>query len=804
MAQVMNYHKWPQAATAEIPAYTSSPYGLNLPALPATTFDWANMKDSYSGSYTDAEAEAIATLMQYCGWSVEMEYGPASGTSIIEVVEALKTYFDYDATTQIAVRSCYTADQWADLIYHELAHGRPVFYMGQSSSSGHAFVCDGYKNESEMDFFHINWGWGGVSDDYFVLSALDPDHQGIGGSSSTDGFSYDQVAAIGIQRAGGGGTVAEITPHNINLTANSITLDRTPIRLGESVNVTINVTNNSADDFDGTIYLGKKDVGLLQPCNVVIPSGETRDCELTFTPGDAGRYDFIFYFPGNDGFNYSYNVALATLDVIYAPSPTNLIVTDITPSSVGISWTSLADVSSFEFRYRPAGRDATVFFDDFESGLDKWTIYTEGEAPNSNGWIIVDQEEFKVDAHSGTKTAASYSWYDGTSYQADNWLVTPQLYLGGSLSFWVRTNGKYPDKYEVLLSTTGNGVDDFTTTLQSKTTGPSDWTKVTIDLSAYEGQLGYIAIHHKDNDENYLLIDDFGIIATPIAGGEWASTSTTETSISVTGLTPNTLYEYQVIADYGLLDSKVLYPSYFVTPPYTDVMLSDDATDNSATVAANVGQEAIVTLSGRTLVKDGNWNTLCLPFDLILSGSPLDGDGVVVKTLTDATVSGTTITLTFGEAVTTLQAGVPYIIKWDGGADLTGSDLVFPGVTVKSSDEAARTISKAGGQVKFIGYYDAKPITAANDDIYYLTAGNTLKRTGKNRMLKACRAFFQFSEAASVKNFVLDFGDGTDSIGEVQESSSMAQGPLYNLAGQRLSQPQRGINIQNGKKIVVK
>ena len=84
----------------------------------------------------------------------------------------------------MVVRSLYTYNEWIELIYNELKQHRPVVYGGQSSGGGHEFVCDGYQGE---DYFHINWGWGGMSDNYFKLSALDSDHQGIGGSSSTDG-----------------------------------------------------------------------------------------------------------------------------------------------------------------------------------------------------------------------------------------------------------------------------------------------------------------------------------------------------------------------------------------------------------------------------------------------------------------------------------------------------------------------------------------------------------------------------------------------------------------------------------------
>jgi hypothetical protein len=75
-----------------------------------------------------------------------------------------------------------------------------------------------------------------------------------------------------------------------------------------------------------------------------------------------------------------------------------------------------------------------------------------------------------------------------------------------------------------------------------------------------------------------------------------------------------------------------------------------------------------------TLYKDDKWNTICLPFDLVLEGSPLAG--ATARALTAASISGTTLNLTFGDAVTTLRAGVPYMIKWASGDNIV--NIVSP------------------------------------------------------------------------------------------------------------------------------
>lgn len=253
------------------------------------------------------------------------------------------------------------------------------------------------------------------------------------------------------------------------------------------------------------------------------------------------------------------------------------------------------------------------------------------------------------------------------------------------------------------------------------------------------------------------------------------------------------------------------YAGFDLTVAQINVCLAD-AAKNSTVIGNNNNRTGRnVLLADRTLYKDGEWNTICLPFNVSLSDSPLAG--ATAKTLTSATMTGTTVSLTFGDAVTTLQAGVPYIIKWAKAegydqADPATRDIVnplFTGVTVVSSTEAQRTIEKADGHVKFIGYYDPMTIdTPANDDIYYMTAGNTLKHTGKQRTLKACRAYFQFSEAAQqARSFMLNFGDETTGIAEIRKVSDNS---WYTLDGVKLDkQPsKKGLYISNGRKIVIK
>ena len=206
IAQVMNYHKWPKTTTRVIPSYTFTysnggyDYGTaTTEELPVASFDWNHMRNSYTGAEDEASIHAVAQLMQYAGYAVKMQYGRnSSGAYTDDIPVAFTRYFGYDSTSlHIAYRNDYSQTDWDNLIYGELESGRPVVYNGTAGSGGgHSFVCDGFEMG---DFFHINWGWGGMGNGYFQLSVLNPNASGIGGAGVGEGYNMKQNAIVGIK-----------------------------------------------------------------------------------------------------------------------------------------------------------------------------------------------------------------------------------------------------------------------------------------------------------------------------------------------------------------------------------------------------------------------------------------------------------------------------------------------------------------------------------------------------------------------------------------------------------------------------
>ena len=805
MAQVMKYHEWPKNKQTEaIPGYKTSSYELVLDGLSATTFDWEHMEDTYSGSKTDAAKTAVATLMQYCGWSVKMDYGPSSGSNTVNVATALKTYFDYKSTTTYVSRSYYTYANWIDLIYYELAHNRPVVYGGESSGGGHEFVCDGYKYENETDYFHINWGWGGQSDEYFVLSSLNPYSQGIGGSSSNDGFHYGQDAVIGIQPSTRTGDMAEmsnIEPNDVNLTANSMTLSKNPIVLGETVNITLSVKNHSEKDYDGDIYVGRKlESGyyLLQGDVFTIPKGQSQDCLLSsFKPSETGTYDLVFFYPGNDGLYYTDGTVLATLSVVgslddICPIPTDLAAT-LSGNSATISWTGTA--SSYDVRYTE-GINCSPYWLKYDNDT---YIKNYGSSTEATWTWGVMYPASQITGNQLTKVAI----YENNLNSGD---ITVNIYSGGNNApgDLIRTETVTPSRsgfHKVTLSSplTIDPEKNLWITLTETAQYPL------VCCESTEANNQWIK-----NGDNWVTFgaSNFGwmirgYIETNVS---WTEASTDNTSYELTGLTSNKNYVVQVRGYY----SEASNYSDWATLSFTTnspISLSE-SNDNSTILTNNNGQNCNITLSGRTLYKDGYWNTLCLPFNMTAAQVTAQLAPSALMTLSSSSFANGTLTLDFVNA-TTIEAGKPYIIKWDSGTNLT--DPTLTGVTLNNTSANVAT-----DYATFTGCFSPVTLSANDKSVLYLGADNNLYYPGTAMTINACRAYFVLPNSINAGNaisqtrtIVMNYGnDGTTSIISInnQMEEKEANELWFDLSGRRLSgkPTTKGLYINNGIKVVIK
>ncbi len=192
MAQAMYVFKWPIQSTGSA-TWNNSTVSFNR------KYDWDNMLLNYSNGYTTAQGTAVAELMVDCGKSVDMDYGTNGSGAVTDVVPvAMYNNFNYDKSISYSQSNMYSDTAWKEMMYYQLSQGWPIIYGGfaDDNSGGHQFICDGYRSGG---YFHINWGWSGMSDGYFLLNALDPYAQGAGGSSGA-GFNTYTDAVYNIHK----------------------------------------------------------------------------------------------------------------------------------------------------------------------------------------------------------------------------------------------------------------------------------------------------------------------------------------------------------------------------------------------------------------------------------------------------------------------------------------------------------------------------------------------------------------------------------------------------------------------------
>ncbi|MDR1791877.1 MAG: thiol protease/hemagglutinin PrtT [Bacteroidales bacterium] len=311
MAQVMKYWNYPTQGTG-YHSYNHSTYGTLSANFASTTYNWSSMPNQLTSSSSSTQKTAVATLMYHCGVSVDMDYNTAanggSGAYVIistahpqdNTEYALKTYFGYKNTLQGKTRSSYTDANWKTLLKTELNAGRPIIYAGFGTAGGHCFVCDGYN---ESDYFHFNWGWGGSSDGYFQINALNPGSLGTGGGAG--GFNSGQQAIIGVEPASGGG--------NNNTTDIRLYSAITPTTLNVPFYSSFSITA-SIGNFGSTAFSGSFAAAIFDQNNTFIDFVETKSVSLsssyynTYTFSNSGTpalvpgtYTIVLFYKTSSG-----------------------------------------------------------------------------------------------------------------------------------------------------------------------------------------------------------------------------------------------------------------------------------------------------------------------------------------------------------------------------------------------------------------------------------------------------------------------------------------------------------------------
>ena len=282
-AIVMKHHGYPAKGTGSH-SYTWN--GQTLTANFGHDYDWANMPAKYDGT-NDAAFDGVARLMADLGVAVEMQYDKdGSGAYIGNLVTALQKYYGYSKLSHLMAIEDVGAEAWNGRLREEIDANRPVLYAASDPArGGHAFVIDGYKDES----FSVNWGWGGYCNGFYQIGALNPESNG---KPEGDKYNVGQSAVFGMEpsdgteKISGMGFMTNVGRFHI------LNMNITDVKKGQKVGIFCAPIGNTGDQ----PFTGEVDVALMNA------KGEMRKI-VTSSPLTVDDLDPGYYY-SSPSFNF--------------------------------------------------------------------------------------------------------------------------------------------------------------------------------------------------------------------------------------------------------------------------------------------------------------------------------------------------------------------------------------------------------------------------------------------------------------------------------------------------------------------
>ncbi|MBR5727371.1 MAG: C10 family peptidase [Muribaculaceae bacterium] len=672
-SMVFYFWKYPTAATPAVPGYKStisySSYGSTSythSKLASTTFDWANMLDSYSGSYTTAQGNAVATLMHYVGQAERMGYGTSSaggsGVSVDSVcnIRDAFIFFGYDSSTTRFVKktskysggtTLYSDSEWASMIQEEMAAGRPIVFCAVSSNAGgHAFNVDGYNSSTNK--YHINFGWSGSGNAWCSLNAF--------GYSSYN-FNVYQQMVIGIKPPTTTATpTLSVSPASLSFSATA----------GETVSKTFTVTGTN---LTGSVSLSKSDangVYTISPSTITASaaaSGAT--VTVTYKPTAAGTHTGTITVASSGATSKTVSLSgtaqAATLET-YTPVMSAANSSYITSTSFRANWTDQtpsANVASYTLQVDKQGSSTPTTSQLASIDLSNVTAVT-----NSNGYL--SNVSSNITSYLGSGWSASTYVYANTGMLITKGnFVSPTYSLSGysKVTVKVKAASYYSSYY-------GSATLKVATGSANKTQALSDTqTEYTFVLNCSTSDKVTIS-----STSNYIAVSSIEIYAGDITSLNASETGGTTTR-TITGIT-NKYYTVSNLEKSGTFNYKV-------KAIYTDGTSSAWSNIQSVTLSEDVAATPTLTVSQSSLSMSatlGNKATATFK----VTGADLTNN--VTLSLSDANgvYSITPTSITAANAAN----GVNVTVTYNPAAAGTHSATI----TVASTGATSKTVSLAG------------------------------------------------------------------------------------------------------------
>ena len=675
-SMVFYYWKYPTAATPAVPGYKStisySSYGSTSythSALPSTTFDWANMLDSYTGSYTTAQGTAVATLMRYVGQAEHMGYGTSSaggsGVSVDSVcnIRNAFTFFGYDSNTTRFVKktsaysggtTLYTDSQWASMIQEEMAAGRPIVFCAVSSNAGgHAFNVDGYNSSTNK--YHVNFGWSGDGNAWCSLNSF--------GYSSYN-FNVYQQMVIGIQPPSGSTTptpVLTVSPSTLSFSTTA----------GQTVTKTFTVTGTN---LTSNVTLTKTDangVYSVSPTTIsasAAASGAT--VTVTYNPTAAGTHSGSIKISSSGASDLTVSLsgtAQAAALETYTPVMSAANSSYITTNSFRANWTDQtpsANVTSYTLQVTEKGSTPAI------SQLANIDLSGVTQVTNSNGYL--SDVSSNITSYLGTGwTASTYVYANTGMLITGGNLVSPTYSLSGYSKVTVKVKA-----YSYYSSYYGNATLSVSTGSASQTQALTDTdTEYTFVLNCSSSDKVTIG-----STSNYISVSNIEIYAGDASSLNMFAASETggETSRTITGIT-NKYYTVSNLKEGGTF-------TYKVKAIYSDGSQSAWSNEQEVTLTQAAVATPTLTVTPATLSMSAyTGETATATFKV--TGADLTGNVTLTKS-GSSVFSITPTTITAANAANGVNVTVTYAPTATGTQTAT--------ITVASSGAESKTVTLTG------------------------------------------------------------------------------------------------------------
>ena len=375
MAIIMYHYRWPARAKGVTEAYTTNK-GLYVPSRDLNhAYDWDAMLETYvEGKYSAAAAEAVAVLMADIGYTFRAEY-TAVDTGALPDMYALYEKFGYSPASNMIMRRNYLSQQWNAMLRREIESSRPIFYAGYTAEgSGHAFVIDGIDDN---DYLHVNWGWGGMCDGFFVIDNL-----------TLDQYLFDTQhwAVLGMQPMRDG----EVD-NWLYIISSGLTTSTTKFERGVQFEIQpITLANYSVLNFNGTIRVGVCDAAGefkswatdAQHISVPIRYGSSTSKMSANLEEEIAEGDRLVAFYRSDSSEKWFRLCPYV---------------DNAPAEVVLKYAPIGDTTSMSFD-KATGELVVDYEDDVKSALYLSGAYVESGVTINKGIMRVDTNQLQQDA----------------------------------------------------------------------------------------------------------------------------------------------------------------------------------------------------------------------------------------------------------------------------------------------------------------------------------------------------------------------------------------------------------------------